>query len=94
MQPSVPACTSRTPLHSCTETGLTPGSSQAPEAEHLLGPFTGLVVCVSGGTPAAKVEVVKAVKAHGASQSGELNKNCTHLVICSGGPRTESAKEK
>ena len=65
-----------------------------PHEAHALGPFAGLVICLSGGTAASKAAMVKAVRAHGATQSPELTKQCTHLVICSGGPRTESAKEK
>ena len=67
---------------------------QAPHEPHLLGPFTGLTICLSGGAPANKQAAVALVKQNGAKQSPDLNKTCTHLVICSGGPRQISPKEK
>ena len=41
-----------------------------------------------------KAAAVTLVKQYGAVQSPDLNKQCTHLVICSGAARSVSPKER
>ena len=52
-----------------------------PMAQHKLGPFAGLTICVSGGSVTVKAQQQKLITEHGGAKSPELNKNVTHLVI-------------
>lgn len=69
-------------------------SEQVPHEPHKLLPFTGFKLCFSGDGQGAKQHLIKAVKQHGAGQSSDLDKSCSHLVIVTGGARTISAKER
>ena len=73
---------------------LRQGRVQVPPEEHALQPFTGLTICLSGGAPEVKAAAITLVRRYGAAQSPDLNKTCTHLVLCSGAPRSVSPKER
>ena len=62
---------------------------------HKLGPFAGLVICLSGGQMRAKQEQAQLVVENGGQRSPELTKMVTHLVINRHpGQLAESEKEK
>ena len=48
--------------------------------EHKLPPFQGLLVSMSGLARREKARLAEVVARGGGKTSGELNKNCTHLV--------------
>jgi hypothetical protein len=56
---------------------------QLPHAAYRVGPFQGLVVCLSGLNPAKKAALAAAVSAHGGQHSAHLDRKCSHLVAAS-----------
>ncbi|XP_074558986.1 uncharacterized protein LOC141814925 isoform X1 [Curcuma longa] len=60
-----------------------PASSSLSETTFPLprGPFTGLVICVTGLSKEARKEVMAATHRLGGQYSGSLNPQCTHLVV-------------
>jgi hypothetical protein len=54
--------------------------AQAPWKEHKLPPFQGLLVSMSGLARREKARLAEVLARGGGRTSGELNKNCTHLV--------------
>jgi hypothetical protein len=52
-----------------------------PYDSHRVGPFLGLVVCLSGLLAADKATLAAVVTAGGGLHSPALDKKCTHLVV-------------
>lgn len=64
-------------------------------SQHRLGPFAGLIVCLSGGSVAAKAQHQRLIQEHGGKKSPELTKSVSHLVIFrQQGQRSVSEKER
>ncbi|XP_015696658.1 uncharacterized protein LOC102720908 [Oryza brachyantha] len=59
------------------------GGSAAAAARRPLrdGPFSGLVICVTGLSKEARTQVKEATERMGGEYSGSLHPNCTHLVV-------------
>lgn len=85
--PSAPSCWRRRrprPLLHSSQT-LPPRPSQAghllPYDSHRVGPFLGLVVCLSGLLASHKATLAAVIAAGGGLHSPALDKKCTHLVV-------------
>uniref|UniRef100_A0A804Q922 BRCT domain-containing protein n=1 Tax=Zea mays TaxID=4577 RepID=A0A804Q922_MAIZE len=57
-----------------------PAAGSGPAA-HADGPFAGLVICVTGLSKEARVQVKEATERLGGEYSGSLHPKCTHLVV-------------
>ena len=64
--------------------------------KHMLGPFAGLIICVSGGAMKLKQEQQALIVEKGGTRSPELTQyHVTHLVINrQPGPHQMSEKER
>eukprot|EP01128_Nolandella_sp_AFSM9_P002584 TRINITY_DN12956_c0_g1_i1.p1 TRINITY_DN12956_c0_g1~~TRINITY_DN12956_c0_g1_i1.p1 ORF type:complete len:528 (+),score=77.29 TRINITY_DN12956_c0_g1_i1:72-1655(+) len=51
-----------------------------PYEAHLLPPFAGLVISVTGLTPSTREEINRLARAYGAEYTPNLTKRCTHLL--------------
>ncbi|RAL44261.1 hypothetical protein DM860_015621 [Cuscuta australis] len=45
-----------------------------------IGPFSGLIICVTGLSKEARMQVMKATEKLGGTYSPQLHPHCTHLV--------------
>ncbi|XP_011657362.1 uncharacterized protein LOC101211759 [Cucumis sativus] len=69
-----------------------PSSRSEPVKVRLAGPFTGLVICVTGLSKEARKQVKEATERLGGQYSPNLHPQCTHLVVQSlGGRKFEHA---
>ncbi|XP_008792858.1 uncharacterized protein LOC103709336 isoform X2 [Phoenix dactylifera] len=70
---------------------MSPASSAPPESEprvpSVVGPFTGLVICVTGLSKETRNQVMAATERLGGQYSASLHPQCTHLVVQSFGGR-------
>ncbi|XP_073110060.1 uncharacterized protein [Elaeis guineensis] len=70
---------------------MSPASSAPPQSEprvpSVVGPFTGLVICVTGLSKEARKQVMAATERLGGQYSASLHPQCTHLVFYSFGGR-------
>lgn len=59
---------------------MSPASSAISESV-VTGPFTGLVICVTGLSKEARIQVMAATERLGGQYSSSLHPQCTHLVV-------------
>ncbi|KAM0949202.1 putative BRCT domain-containing protein [Dioscorea sansibarensis] len=64
-----------------TSMALTSPAQQQPSAPGDLGPFAGLVICVTGLSKEARKQVMVATERLGGQYSASLHPHCTHLVF-------------
>ncbi|XP_039127734.1 uncharacterized protein LOC120263822 isoform X2 [Dioscorea cayenensis subsp. rotundata] len=64
-----------------TKMALTSPAHQQSSASGGLGPFTGLVICVTGLSKEARNQVMAATERLGGQYSASLHPHCTHLVV-------------
>jgi len=75
-----------------TSTSLLPLPPQVPfDKKHALGPLAGLRICLTGGTGEDKRPIAQALERAGAFYSGDLTRDCTHLVVVRGLPPPPAA---
>ncbi|URE24031.1 BRCA1 C Terminus (BRCT) domain [Musa troglodytarum] len=67
-------------------TMMSPASSSLsePTVPLVIGPFAGLVICVTGLSKEARKEVMAATERLGGQYSASLHPQCTHLYSCTG----------
>lgn len=71
---------------------LLPASTSEAGTPLAAGPFTGLVICVTGLSKEARQQVMAATERLGGHYSSSLHPKCTHLVVqCFGGRKFEHA---
>uniref|UniRef100_A0A7N1A4K9 BRCT domain-containing protein n=2 Tax=Kalanchoe fedtschenkoi TaxID=63787 RepID=A0A7N1A4K9_KALFE len=71
---------------------MSPAASSMERVVHIDGPFSGLVICVTGLSKEARKQVKDATERLGGQYSPNLHPQCTHLVVqCSGGRKLEHA---
>ncbi|CAN6451452.1 unnamed protein product [Victoria cruziana] len=62
--------------------GLRSGYPPAsPASSGVTGPFSGLVICVTGLSKEARKQVMEATERLGGQYSSSLHPQCTHLVV-------------
>ncbi|XP_020244275.1 uncharacterized protein LOC109822485 isoform X2 [Asparagus officinalis] len=62
-------------------THIMPPASSAISEPLIPGPFAGLVICVTGLSKEARMQVMAATKRLGGNYSSSLHPQCTHLVV-------------
>ncbi|KAL9661901.1 hypothetical protein QQ045_026729 [Rhodiola kirilowii] len=82
----------RNSLQELVDPQMSPDTSSVEHVVHIDGPFSGLVICVTGLSKEARKQVKDATERLGGQYSPDLHSHCTHLVVqCNGGRKLEHA---